>query len=562
MMKIQFYASRVGLGWLLCMVLVIPFVHADYDDDTSLDYTWTAASGPVDHYNIYLSIDGGDFTLIGQTPDATPSFTYTNAEDGKTYQIKVQAVDAIGSVGPESDPSDPTTVSLSFDIYLSEGWNLISFPIARCYYQGTPPTAPMPDGIEYLNIADLGYTSMAEWFTDHLTPNNPIPSQSAWLQVKGFDQTGAHVLDSTIPSTFHTLKYMAGGYGYWIKMETGTGGGVFSISGPRLAETSVLTLQPGWNLIGHIPLQGFYDTDTPPPDEALYTRNIQWVKTPSSLADYLLTPIQGQLDYLRTTYPGGKAAVFDPSIPPQFATLRYMAPGNGYEIRMGQPSTFTFCPTSNAAPTLDPTTVDINAPSFATNRTAFLYGSATWDGKPAPEGTSILVYTQDGRLVGKGTVHASGLYGALAIYGDDLTTPQKDGATEGEWLSLSLNGIPLPQPVRWEEHRMIELNLQAKSAPQRNWLGQNYPNPFNPETWIPFALAQDAPVQVRIYDVTGHLVRTLDLGYRQAGWYETRSRAAYWDGRNTLGEKVASGVYLYQLMTPTENHIKQLVILK
>ncbi len=73
----------------------------------------------------------------------------------------------------------------------------------------------------------------------------------------------------------------------------------------------------------------------------------------------------------------------------------------------------------------------------------------------------------------------------------------------------------------------------------------NYPNPFNPETWIPYQLSKPADVTLTIYSVDGQIVRRLALGHQPAGMYQTRSRAAYWDGRNALGEPVASGVYFY-----------------
>lgn len=73
----------------------------------------------------------------------------------------------------------------------------------------------------------------------------------------------------------------------------------------------------------------------------------------------------------------------------------------------------------------------------------------------------------------------------------------------------------------------------------------NYPNPFNPETWIPYQLVSPADVTVSIYATDGKLVRTLELGYQPAGIYQSRSRAAHWDGRNAQGERVASGVYFY-----------------
>ena len=71
----------------------------------------------------------------------------------------------------------------------------------------------------------------------------------------------------------------------------------------------------------------------------------------------------------------------------------------------------------------------------------------------------------------------------------------------------------------------------------------NYSNPFNPDTWIPYQLAQDAIVRITIYAANGALVRELNLGHQKAGDYSSRSKAAFWDGRNDAGERVSSGVY-------------------
>ena len=93
----------------------------------------------------------------------------------------------------------------------------------------------------------------------------------------------------------------------------------------------------------------------------------------------------------------------------------------------------------------------------------------------------------------------------------------------------------------------LERLLQA-TVPAETKLLLNYPNPFNPETWIPYQLAKATDVTVSIYSVNGALVRTLALGHQAAGVYQTKSRAAYWDGRNELGERIASGVYFYTLI--------------
>ena len=104
--------------------------------------------------------------------------------------------------------------------------------------------------------------------------------------------------------------------------------------------------------------------------------------------------------------------------------------------------------------------------------------------------------------------------------------------------------------------------LLALVAPEATALLANYPNPFNPETWIPYHLANDTDVSLSIYDMDGALVRELDLGHQRAGYYTDRSRAAYWDGRNGLGERVASGVYFYQLRAGDYLQMRKMVIVK
>ena len=104
--------------------------------------------------------------------------------------------------------------------------------------------------------------------------------------------------------------------------------------------------------------------------------------------------------------------------------------------------------------------------------------------------------------------------------------------------------------------------LLASLRPEATVLLANYPNPFNPETWIPYQLAHPAEVEVTIYSADGKLVRTLALGQLPAGVYQSRSRAAYWDGRNALGEPVASGVYFYTLSAGEFSATRKMVIRK
>ena len=130
-----------------------------------------------------------------------------------------------------------------------------------------------------------------------------------------------------------------------------------------------------------------------------------------------------------------------------------------------------------------------------------------------------------------------------------------DGNVESQTLSFTVTPEHLANAV-------LSLRLDDIGRPTQNLLMQNYPNPFNPETWIPYQLSEDSPVSISIYDTTGRLVRTLSLGFQSAGFYNSRSRAAYWDGRNAVGERVASGIYFYQLTTPAFQQTRRLVIVK
>ena len=102
----------------------------------------------------------------------------------------------------------------------------------------------------------------------------------------------------------------------------------------------------------------------------------------------------------------------------------------------------------------------------------------------------------------------------------------------------------------------------ANQSVQDTKLLLNYPNPFNPETWIPYQLSEESTVTVKIYDVSGSLVRTIEVGHKPVGYYLTRERAVYWDGRNENREPVSSGVYFYTLNTDTYTQTRRMVIVK
>jgi hypothetical protein len=109
---------------------------------------------------------------------------------------------------------------------------------------------------------------------------------------------------------------------------------------------------------------------------------------------------------------------------------------------------------------------------------------------------------------------------------------------------------------------LSQLKSQLIPKPPVTKLYPNYPNPFNPETWIPYQVAKDADVMVRIFDTRGQLIKTIALGYKEAGFYISRDKAAYWDGRNQFGEQVSSGVYFYNLHAGDFTATRKMIIMK
>ena len=107
-----------------------------------------------------------------------------------------------------------------------------------------------------------------------------------------------------------------------------------------------------------------------------------------------------------------------------------------------------------------------------------------------------------------------------------------------------------------------EKQLMTIGELKRTMLLQNFPNPFNPETWIPFTLSETADVEIRICSANGHLVRTLRLGQREAGIYQSKAQAAYWDGKIDAGESVSSGVYFYELRAGEETLVRKAMLIR
>ncbi len=177
-------------------------------------------------------------------------------------------------------------------------------------------------------------------------------------------------------------------------------------------------------------------------------------------------------------------------------------------------------------------------------------------------GVTLTVYNSRGKVVsesvdGSHAVWANMSQQAVVSAGDTLTIEVRD-ASDDVIHRLQHRVTAMDIQRAFTELRLTPPDLK----PTQTGLFANYPNPFNPETWLPYQLANDTDVVIHIYAANGQLVRRLEFGFQSAGYYVDKSRAAYWDGRNELGEPMASGVYFYQLITPEFTTTRKLGIVK
>ena len=141
-----------------------------------------------------------------------------------------------------------------------------------------------------------------------------------------------------------------------------------------------------------------------------------------------------------------------------------------------------------------------------------------------------------------------------------------EGVEDGETYFYYLEDVDIAG--KKSKSKVIKVSVVPKTVkpalpmPNEFRLLQNFPNPFNPETWIPYKLALNANVTISIYNAKSQLIHTITLSNKQPGVYVTKDKAAYWNGRGSLGEKVSSGMYYYTLQAGDFNATRKMVIVK
>ena len=125
-----------------------------------------------------------------------------------------------------------------------------------------------------------------------------------------------------------------------------------------------------------------------------------------------------------------------------------------------------------------------------------------------------------------------------------------DGRADTLVTASATSQIGTEPPTGIEENKTY-------STPTSFVLSPNYPNPFNSKTTIEYALPQANHVHLAVYNVLGQVVRVLVNDFKPPGYHRV-----YWDGRNTEGYEVASGMYTYRIKAGTFVQVHKMLLLR
>ncbi len=357
--------------------------------------------------------------------------------------------------------------------------------------------------------------------------------------VLGFEGGGL-TYDPQLPQ-FSTLWSCDAYSGYWIKIKDGCEASL-NLTGIPVPVNTAIKVYNGWNLVSYLP-----------------GNNLSPVDALNSLGNSLV--VAYGFDGGTKTYKPGMG---------NFNTLDSMGSCLGYWVKVNMDGYLVY-PGVTAAPIYPVENPKAEAARLAastdvtpTTSWVNLYSSnLTLNGQKVQAGAKITALSENGTLAGSFVVREDGKFGFMPVYA--ATSASETGALKrGDSFRLSVNDVVSNETFTWTENgaRIAIGSLTGKSGPDNNLpssysLAQNYPNPFNPTTTIKFSLPASGQATLEVFNVLGVLVATPFNGMANAG-----DNTVVWDGKNTKGESVASGVYLYRLTSGSYNETRKMMLLK
>jgi predicted outer membrane repeat protein len=211
-------------------------------------------------------------------------------------------------------------------IVLSPGWNLISLPVGKCFYQGINPPA-QPGCVELVNVNQLGRNSLKDWFSSVLNPGD------AWIMISGANST----MERALPDDVNSLDFMSPIYGYWIKIKDNVESASLSMEGLPLSTGCPIPLKQGWNLVGCPLTMGYYDEEPHP--NIPWINN--WIKVATPIAKHVFWSIDGNYRMIIS-----EDGLYDPDLPGDVNSLHSIYGGAAYWIKMKQDDDLIYTPQS------------------------------------------------------------------------------------------------------------------------------------------------------------------------------------------------------------------------
>ena len=458
-------------------------------------------------------------------------------EPGK-YRFMPVYRDSTGSVADEgATTGDILTFYVNGEAAMASGD--VTYPaqyeqVEVCLAAGETITKTC-DLMEGWNLVSWNINTESDFITDVLGPYMDCIDV-----VLGFEQGGlTYDPDLTQFSTLWNVDHTSG---YWIKVKEGCQVSL-ELSGIPVQSNTPIPVTMGWNLVSYLP--DFNLT----PDEALQT-------VMSSLL------IAYGFDEGIMIYQPGQS---------QYNTLTEMGPCFGYWLKVDEDGELIYPgegpevlvasinPTQGAlarrgAEDVTPTTSWVNL--YASN--------LTLDGESVHAGALVEAVSSTGTKVGGYIMNESGKFGFMPVYADDARNQGVGGLKQGDSFTLLIDGIETNEPIIWttngdrvEVGPLTSKNASDPTLPDQYSLSQNYPNPFNPSTNINFNLPTACQARIEVYNVLGKLVAVPFDGMASSG-----ENVVVWDGRDTNGETVASGIYLYRLTTDRFTETKKMMLVK
>jgi hypothetical protein len=456
------------------------------------------------------------FLIHGIPSSQTSNATIIRFLGAKIFTKNASYVISHTKSGVLTVQESPVTVTNQLTLY--PNWNLISLAIA-----------PDPN-----SLPDVFSANSVDYVFGYWSNKGPM----SW--------------DVNRPDFLNDLKYLDGLHGYWVKSSAVTSE-TWSVSGNSIAVDTPIPLYSGWNLMAYLPTQ----VDS---------------------IEHALQSLNDQYSYVM----GFDAAVgmprsWDRARPDFLNDLDQLSPLFGYWIKMDDSQTLVYpvggylSPKSMIPP---PLVRSVQDTIYETNMVCDFWDFWTTEVTDILISDIITAYDEDGVLCGRDTVITDGVLTGFTIhvFGDDAITVDRDeGAVDEDTIRFYING-QLTDVVSgdntWTElgSKQIRLALNTGFRDERNShdlpvdmeLHPNYPNPFNASTVIPYRLARESTIDIRIVNSLGRTVRNLLHNQKKS----PGSHQVVWNGRNDANLFVPSGVYFIQLTSEKNIQYQKILFIK